>query len=120
MPCLTVLTGIQNGKCATRAGIHLHFVYSMEAWAVQSAGFICELLMNGLMRGTKRDCLSRVLSSLLCVFKTTARVRLFLLISVLVLISSPSLIQFPHGPVDFVQSRGRRLTLDCHLANGRH
>lgn len=100
------------------AGIHLHLVYSMRAPAVKSASFICKLLMNGLMRGTERDCssLSLIIFSL-CLYDDSSCSVISARLSP-ALISSTSLIQFPHGPVDFVQFRDHRLTPNCHLANG--
>lgn len=100
------------------AEINLNLVYSTRAPAVKPAGFICKLLMNGLMRGTKRDCsFPSLIVFSLCLYDDSSCSVISAHLSPL-LISSTSLIQFPHGPVDFAQFCDHRLTPNCHLANG--
>lgn len=100
------------------AEINLNLVYSMRAPAVKPASFICKLLMNGLMRGTKRDCsFPSLIVFSLCLYDDSSCSVISAHLSPL-LISSTSLIQFPHGPVDFAQFCDHWLTPNCHLANG--
>lgn len=98
-------------------GIYLNLVYDNRAFAGETAGFICKPLMNDLTRGTKRDCSS---VSLIIFGLRLHDDSQYLVISAhlsTVLLSSRSLIQFPHGPLGLVQLHGHRLTLNCHLTN---
>lgn len=106
---------LEMKKCA---GIHFNLVYGNRTLAHKLADFICNSLMNELTRVMKKYCssLSLIIFSL-CLHDDSQ----CLLISVhqrTMLISSRSLIQFPCGPVDFVQFHSYRLTLYCHLING--
>lgn len=102
-------------KCA---GIHFNLVYDNRTLAHKIAGFTCNPLMNELTRVTKKYCssLSLIIFSL-CLHDDSQCLLIPVNLSTM-LISSRSLIQFPCGPVGFVQFHGYRLTLNCHLING--